>query len=212
MGGSGGLIVRAARLLGLLFVPLVLAGCLSVQLVSDYDAEIDAGLTEMNTETTAFVDRMIAARGTPEGAYAANTEFYIEQIAAIETLMVRAQAHRTLGRCPAPEIVGKALEGSQARIEAQLQTHTVDPQLRLALEQARSQLASLAGDDCEVGLLSLIRSNLQAMRDFHEAQGALGIPPSARGPLLEGGLGSTIRSAMTVEIAKKSMAASAGDQ
>jgi len=83
-----------------MLLPLVLTGCLSIQLVSDYDPEIDAGLSRMNTETTAFVDRMIAARNTPEGTYAANKDFYIDQIAAVDTLVLRAEAHQ---RLPEPD-------------------------------------------------------------------------------------------------------------
>lgn len=198
------------RLISGLLLPLVLAGCMSIQLVSNYDAEIDSGLSRMNTETTAFVDRMIAARGTPAGTYTANTDFYIDQIAALDTLMVRAEAHRVLGRCPAPELVGRVLEQSRQRLDARRNTPGLDLQTTSALDRARSQLETLADDDCEVGLLRLIRMNLQELRQFHIDQGELGIPPSARGPLLEGGLGSTIRSALTVEIAKKGVTTSSG--
>lgn len=191
------------RMLGVLLAPLAAAGCLSIQLVSDYDPEIDAGLSRMHTETTAFVDRMIAARGTPEGTYAANKDFYIDQTAAVDTLLLRAEAHRVLGRCPTPELMASVLSQARSRIESRQTTPALSPQLNLALEQAKSQLATLATDDCEVGLLRLIRMNFQEMRTFHEAQAERGIPESARGPLLEGGLGSTIRSALTVEIAKK---------
>lgn len=201
------------RLVGVFLAPLLAAGCLSVDFVSNHDPEIDAGLTRMHTETTAFVDRMIGSRGTPEGTYVANKDFYIEQIAAVDTLVLRAEAHRVLGRCPAPELMGAVLTQARTRIESRQTSAGLSPQLDLALEQAKSQLSTLATDDCEVGLLRLIRMNFQEMRTFHEAQADRGIPESARGPLLEGGLGSTIRSALTVEIAKKGVTTTSdGDQ
>src|ERR1700754_3084793 len=122
----------AARLLAVMLLPLVLTGCLSIQLVSDYDPEIDAGLSRMNTETTAFVDRMIAARNTPEGTYAANKDFYIDQIAAVDTLVLRAEAHRVLGRCPAPELMSSVLGAARSRIEQRQTSSALGAQMDLA--------------------------------------------------------------------------------
>jgi len=88
------------RLLGLrVLAPLAflaLAGC-SVHLVSDYDEQIDSGLSQLNTDLAVFVTKMINAAGTPAGTYNykkddayPNREFYATQEGKLDTLIARA--------------------------------------------------------------------------------------------------------------------------
>lgn len=176
---------QLVRLLALCVLSLSLASCSSIMLVPDYDEQIDAGLTQLYADTTGFVDRMIALHGTPEGTYERNADFYTQASARIDALTVRAEAHRVLNDCPSSKVVTKAL--SMARIPADVM----------------GQIGNLPQDDCQVVLFRLIRGGFDSFRTFHQAQGALGIPPSARGPLLDGGVGALLRAGITVELAKR---------
>lgn len=164
---------------------LVLSSCAPIQLVPAYDEQIDTGLTDLYANTTTFVDRMITLHGTPEGDYAHNKEFYESAAARMDALTVRAEAHRVLRDCPTTKVISTAL--SAARIPADV----------------RGQIGTLPKDDCQVVLMRLIQTGFAKMARFHEDQGALGIPPSARGPLLDGGVGALLRAGITVELAKR---------
>ena len=164
---------------------LALTACASVRLVPAYDEQIDVGLTSLYGDTTAFVDKMTALAGTPEGDFAHNREFYDDAFSRVEALSARAEAHRVLNDCPSSKVVEKAL--SSSRIPAEV----------------RGTIGTLPKDDCQVVLMRLIRTGFDQMKEFHEAQGDRGIPPSARGPLLEGGVGALLRAGITVEIAKR---------
>ena len=191
------------RDLGLrLFAPLAflaLAGACSVHFVSDYDEQIDNGLTQLNTDVAVFVTKMINAAGTPAGAYNykkddafPNKEFYATQDGRLDTLIVRAQAHKALDQCPSTAVVQRAVavavpQGDVARFSAQIPK-----------------------DDCSVVLLQLVKDGIGDLRKLHEAQGSAGIPSVARDPILVGGVGALIRAAITVEVAKKTGAKTGG--
>lgn len=166
-------------------VLLSLAACAPIKLVPAYDEQIDNGLTSLYADTSVFVDRMIGLKGTPEGSYAPNAGFYDAVDGRMEALIVRAEAHRVLNDCPSAKVMTKAL--SVARLPADV----------------TGQIGNLPKDDCQVVLLRLIKGGFGDMRRFHQAQGTLGIPPSARGPLLDGGVGALLRAGITVEIAKR---------
>src|SRR3954453_1879174 len=124
---SGGQMTRL-RDLGLrLFAPLAflaLAGACSVHFVSDYDEQIDNGLTQLNTDVAVFVTRMINVAGIPAGAYNykkddayPNKEFYAAQEGKLDTLIVRAQAHKALDQCPSTALVQRAVAAAMPRRE-----------------------------------------------------------------------------------------------
>ena len=178
---------RFATFVAALFLSfsLVLGGCSSIQLIPAYDEQIDSQLTSLYADTSEFVDRMIAIHGTPDGEYAANRDFYDKSDSRMEALIARAEAHRVLTDCPTARVVSAAI--AKARIPADI----------------RGQIGTLPKDDCQVVMMRLIKDGFETMRRFHEAQGHLGIPPSARGPLLDGGVGGLLRAGITVEIAKR---------
>lgn len=171
----------AAALLG----ALLLTACAPVLLVPTYDEQIDAGLTSLYADTSSFVDRMVALHGTPAGAYPANTAFYDAADGRVEALIVRAEAHRVLNDCPTSKVVNAALAAT--RLPADV----------------RGQIGTLPSDDCQVVMMRLVKTGFGKMRQFHQDQEGLGIPPTARGPLLDGGVGALLRAAITVEIAKR---------
>jgi hypothetical protein len=171
-----------SRLLLLFFCSSMLLAC-SVQLVSDYDEQIDASLTDLNTDLVAFVNKMTAAAGTPSGTYDTNKDFYITEEAKVQTIEVRAQAYQVLNSCPSTEVIKFAVAhgGSTALLPE----------------------GPLPQGDCGVVLIGLIGKGFADLETFHRAQGSKGIPMSARDPILVGGLGSLIKSAIIVEIAEK---------
>ena len=191
------------RILGIrVFVSLVFlglaSGC-SIQLVSDYDEQIDNGLSQLNTDVAVFVTRMINVAGTPAGAYNykkddayPTKEFYAAQEGKLDTLIVRAQAHKALDQCPSTALVQRAVAAAMPRSEV-----------------ARYS-AQIPKDDCSVALLQLVKDGMGDLRKFHEAQGSAGIPQVAKDPILVGGVGALIRAAITVEVAKKTGAKTGG--
>jgi hypothetical protein len=177
---------------------LALAGC-SVHLVSDYDEQIDNGLSQLNTDVAVFVTKMINVAGTAAGAYNykkddayPNKEFYARQEGKLDTLIVRAQAHKALDQCPSTALVQRAVASAMPRSEV-----------------ARYS-AQIPKDDCSVALLQLVKDGMGDLRKFHEAQGNAGIPQVAKDPILVGGVGALIRAAITVEVAKKTGAKTGG--
>jgi hypothetical protein len=162
-----------------------LAAC-APKLVSDYDDQIDTGLSQLNTDVSVFVLKMNAAAGTQAGTYDANTDFYIDEEAKIDTLIVRAQAHRVLNSCPSVGLTAAVLAKVAAGAEAQ------------------TYVAAIPKDDCSVVLLQELKAAFVDLQSFHDKNGMLGIPAAADARILNGGIGSLIRAGITVEIAKKS--------
>ena len=102
---------RLASCCAAMFATLFVAAC-TVKLVSDYDAQIDAGLSQLNTDVTAFVNEMISDAGTPQGSWAANKHFYITEEARLDTLILRAEAHQALTSCPSTAAATAAVSNS----------------------------------------------------------------------------------------------------
>lgn len=169
----------------------VLSAC-TVHLVPDYDDQIDNGLSQLNTDTTAFVNKMIKAYGTPDGKWEKNQDFYNSEDAKIDTLIARAEAHKVLGNCPTADAMASALSELSPGL---LQQYPI-PQ----------------NDECSVILLQEIKAAFVDLEAIHKVQG--GIPASMHDLILVGGLGSLIHSAIVVEIAKKNIqtAASQGEK
>lgn len=183
------LLMRSWRtFLGALTVLLLTAtvtACSPVRFVSGYDEQIDRGLTQLYADTREFVDRMIALRGRPEGTYEPNADFYRSAIARVESFTFRAEANQAMASCPSTALIGRALAAAGLP------------------DEVRQQVGAVPEGECQVVLFRLMRGAFEDMRRLHQAQGARGIPESARGPLLEGGVGSLMRGAMAVEIAKR---------
>jgi hypothetical protein len=178
---------------------LALAGGCSVHFVSDYDEQIDTGLTQLNTDVAVFVTKMINVAGTPAGAYNykkddayPNKDFYATQDGKLDTLIVRAQVHKALDQCPSTAVVQRAIA------------------LAVPASELARYSAQIPKDDCSVVLLQLVKGGVGDLRKFHEVQGIAGIPQAAKDPILVGGLGTLIRAAITVEVAKKTGAKAGG--
>ena len=170
----------------LLLFATSIAACTPVRYVSAYDEQIDHGLTQLYADTRQFVDRMISLTGRPEGTFEPNADFYQNAIARVDAFTARAEANQALDHCPSTQLITRALAAAGLP------------------EAVRQQVGSLPEGECQVVLFRLMRGGFEDMRRFHQAQGRRGIPEVARGPLLDGGVGSLIRGAMAIEIAKRS--------
>src|SRR5256885_327672 len=85
---------RQAIVLVLLFLLLLLLfslGC-SVRLIGEYDQVIDQSLTDFQQKTETFLSHLESVQGTPDAAFAKNTDFYDQSVAAVNTMRVRAAA------------------------------------------------------------------------------------------------------------------------
>jgi hypothetical protein len=184
--------VWRAPMIAILAVMLASAVGCAVHLVSDYDEQTDSTLSGLNTNLNSFVNKMIDAAGTPQGTYDANREFYFEEEAKVDTLIVRADAYKALNSCPSTQLSAKAVSAA------------------VPSSEISKYLDQMPKDDCSVVLLQLVKGGYLDLETLHKAQGAKGIPAAARDPILVGGLGALLRAAITVEVAKKTAAAAGG--
>jgi hypothetical protein len=175
---------RHPRLLVLALLAILVPACAGIQLVSGYDEETEKGLSSLYLDTTQFVDRMISLRGQPAGGFAANQSFYSQAISRVVLLISRSRGYAILNNCPTTGVIARLM----------------DDQLP---PQARTAIGQIPEGDCQTVVLELLRGAYQDMRTFHEAQEERGIPPSARGQFLDGGVGSLLRTALTIQVAKR---------
>src|SRR5262245_10245375 len=75
-----------------LVLNLALAGCVAVHLIADYDAKLDAGVTDLQRKTETFLVKLERAGTKPEGKYEANVAFYDEVKVDLSALQVRADS------------------------------------------------------------------------------------------------------------------------
>jgi hypothetical protein len=176
--------IQRTRLFFLALLAILVPACAGVQLVSSYDEETEKGLSSLYLDTTQFVDRMISLRGQPAGGYAANQQFYTNAMSRVDLLIARSRGYSILNNCPTTGVIARLMDDHLA-------------------PEARAALGQIPEGDCQTVVLELLRGAYADMRTFHEAQEERGIPPSARDRLLEGGVGSLLRTALTIQVAKR---------
>lgn len=74
---------------------LMLAGCITVKLVGDYDEQIDKGITALQKDLEAFLVKLESSAPRPKDKvedYARHRQFYADAKVAISSLRVRADA------------------------------------------------------------------------------------------------------------------------
>jgi hypothetical protein len=173
---------RTPGLLIFSFLALLAAACTTVSLVSPYDEQTEQGLSALYVDTSSFVDRMIAAHGQPAGTYAQNQQFYSDAMARVDVMIARSQGFAVRDTCPSTAFLSRL-------------TAALPP-------EQQSLVATMPAGDCQTVVLTALRGAYQDMRNFHSAQGDRGIPESARGPILVGGVGSLLRTAISIQAAK----------
>ncbi len=71
---------------------LLIAGCTSVKLISDYDETTDKYLTEIQQNTDDFIETLIQQSGTDEAAFSRHQDFYEEIDRKIRRLEFRVDS------------------------------------------------------------------------------------------------------------------------
>ena len=172
------------------FLAMLAAACTTVSLVSPYDEQTEQGLSTLYVDTSNFVDRMIAVHGQPAGTYAQNQQFYSDAMARVDVMIARSQGFAVRDTCPSTAFLSRLT----ASLPADVQTH----------------VGTLPPGDCQTVVLGELRKAYVNMRTFHSEQGANGIPEVARGIILDGGVGSLLRTAIAIQAAKHVAAQQAG--
>lgn len=71
---------------------LALTGCTSIQLISDYDPEIDRGASQIQRSVTSFLLTMKDKAGTDDAAYENNQDFYVGIKTEMRAVRLRASS------------------------------------------------------------------------------------------------------------------------
>ena len=83
--------IIASRIITLILI-LALTGCASIQLISEYDKEIDIAVTAFQKKMTRFLISLERNIGKEKSEYGNNTEFYDEIRVDLSAIRVRAAA------------------------------------------------------------------------------------------------------------------------
>jgi hypothetical protein len=116
---------------------LVLVGCGPVRLVSNYDEVIDHRTSAVHTKIGAFVGRMEALAGKPEGTYEQNQAGYAEIEAEIATLKLHATA------VPKNDITVKMIDELAQNVGNLRKLHELGGERGLRKVLAKSALAAI---------------------------------------------------------------------
>ncbi len=108
----------------------------------------------------------------------------------MQALIARAEAGRLADNCPSVKLVSRVVTSSPEATEA---------------------IGALPQGDCQTALYRLLAQGYGTMANYHRARGAAGLVAADRAPLIERGVGSLLRSAIRVQVAKKA-AAEKGDE
>src|SRR5262249_20210905 len=123
------------------------------RLVSPYDEVLDRRTTEVHAQIVAFVAKMTATAGKPEGAYEMNRSFYSDLQGSIASLRARAASQ------PKNEITQKLVAELEGNVERLRQLHEMGKEGGLPKPLATPALAAI-----EVNCTSIIRFELAKRR------------------------------------------------
>jgi len=84
--------IRQLYLAAVFLLALLLSGCSSLQLVADYDAQTDKGITALQKDMEVFFVTLESAEGSMAAPYAQNKGFYGQTKVAVSSLRIRADA------------------------------------------------------------------------------------------------------------------------
>lgn len=133
---------------------IVVSGCGTIRLVSDYDEVIDKGIADFTEQLSAHTKDMAELGGKPEGTYAATLTKYNALDSKIENLISRARNSADGKSC-------KLQSDTFVKIKALLKENT-PPQLQEGVD------ASAATENaCSSRLLDLTRAQLADIRTIH---------------------------------------------
>ncbi len=187
---------------------LVATGC-TVRFVEDYDPVLDRGLSSYQAEMAAFVARMAALSGQPEGRFD-NTDvrvFYAQTRARLQSFVDRAEALDEEGRCLPANMVGlgirEVVEGSAGLLrEAELpfgEAAEIDD----ILDDLGGDAEGVAAGNCTVVAVKVVQANHLLLMEIHEENTWLPqVVADIAGPLID----QSARIAIKNEVLKKNRA------
>lgn len=143
------------RLLSIVPVILLLAGCGTIRLVSDYDEVIDKGIGEFSEQLNAHMKNMSELGGKPEGTYDATLKTYNLLDAKLDNLIARA-ANGSDGK-------GCKL---QATVFSKVSSILKD-NIPAGVQQGSDATAATA-NACSTRLLDLVKQQLASIREIHK--------------------------------------------
>lgn len=183
----------------------LLAGCLTVKFVEDYDPGVYDGLVAYYEGVDAFMNRMAqpASQDLAEYDNPEVQKYYAESLAQLNTLLLRVEVNDDDDRClPANYAalgIGALVESSLEIFEAFEEIEAVGAHIEgLRDLQAEDELAGKGS--CTTIVVSVVRDNHLLLQSIHAFEGTLSplIVSFAR-PLIAQG----VRIALTNEAAKK---------
>ncbi len=135
-------------------IALLLAGCGTIRLVSDYDEVVDKGMSEFTEQLNTHVKNMAELGGKPEGSYEANFKTYNALESKLDVLIARASTTANGQTC-------KLEAGVHRKISALLLTNA-PPGLAVG-----SDATAASESACNTRLLTLVREQLSSIREIH---------------------------------------------
>lgn len=187
------------------FSVALLAGCLTVEFVEDYDPEVYDGLAAYYEDVDAFMTRMGQMSSQDGGKYD-NPEvqkYYAESRARLNTLLLRVEANDDDDEClPANFLaqgIGALVDKSLDLFEDYRDIELLAPHVT-SLEGLRAETELAEKGSCTAIVVSVVRDNHVLLEAIHQDEGTLSplIVSFAR-PLIAQG----VRIALTNEAAKK---------
>lgn len=134
---------------------LLLCGCTSIKLVSDYDEVIDKGITEFAEQLNTHVKNMGDLAGKPDGTYDSNLKTYNALDSKLDVMIARASA---------------ASEGKGCKLEKK-----IFKRVKLLLKdnipvEINSSDTVSKGDSggCNERLLVLVKNQLSSIEKIHK--------------------------------------------
>lgn len=170
--GARSIAVRSAPWLLLLVLVPVLAAC-SVSLIQPYDEVTERTVSDFYEDFIRFT----IVTGRSRGTFADNRTFYDAWQPKLTTLTARALVANPTGKCPSSETYGGLLPQGVAGARG-----TTTAGARTGTPVAGARDAEAPAGDCTAQLLQLLEDQFADFAKFHEAQGALGLPPEALAP------------------------------
>lgn len=183
----------------------LLAGCLTVRFVEDYDPGVYDGLVAYYEGVDAFMNRMAQPASQDQGEYDSPEvqKYYAESLAQLNTLLLRVEVNDGDERCLpanfAAQGIGALVESSLSIFEEFDEIEAVRSHID-GLKDLRVEDELADKGSCTTIVVSVVRDNHLLLESIHSDEGSLSplIVSFAR-PLIAQG----VRIALTNEAAKK---------
>lgn len=193
---------------GVLLFALALLGC-TVTIVEEYDPVLDQGLTTYQADVAAFMARMSAKAGKPEGRFrdADVQAFYARTSAQLQSFVDRAEALDEDGKCLPANYVGLGVKKVVGESADFLRAYGPEldevEDIADVIEDFGEEGEELSSGNCTVIVLKVVKANHELVRRIHEENDSLpSVVTNIAGPILD----QSVRIAIKNEVLKKTRA------